>query len=128
MPFKSTCVVAEMFKRRARLLVASERPDGRAARVAELAAAAEFEDWIEVRPARAMGALTDDHLAWADLLVAVDTAAARAMPEHRPATCRPKYWRLPAETGAELDLQALEALRCMVGGMRMLARVDAEDA
>ena len=116
-----------MYKRRARLLVAAERPDGRAVRVAELAAAAEFEDWIEVRPARAMAEVTDADMAWADLLVAVDTAAARVMPAHRPATCRPKYWQLPGETGADFDLQTLEALRCMVGGMRMLARVDAED-
>ncbi|WP_018141482.1 MULTISPECIES: hypothetical protein [unclassified Thioalkalivibrio] len=114
-----------MFKRRARLLVASERPDTRAARVAELASADEFEDWIEVRPGRAMDGVTEDDLAWADLLVAVDEAAARRMPAARPATCRPKYWRLPAETGADFDLQTLEALRCMVGGMRMLARVDA---
>ncbi|WP_024327744.1 hypothetical protein [Thioalkalivibrio sp. AKL19] len=116
-----------MFKRRAHLLVAAERPDGRAARVAELAAAAEFEDWIEVRPARAMAEVADEDLAWADLLVAVDAAAGRAMPAERPAACRPKYWKLPGETGAAFDLQTLEALRCMVGGMRMLARVDAED-
>ncbi|WP_018144601.1 MULTISPECIES: hypothetical protein [unclassified Thioalkalivibrio] len=116
-----------MFKRRARLLVAAERADGRAARVAELAAADAFEDWIEVRPARIMGGVTAEDLAWADLLVAVDAAAARAMPAERPATCRPKYWTLPGETGAAFDLQTLEVLRCMVGGMRMLARVDAED-
>ncbi|MFO7955254.1 precorrin-3B synthase [Thioalkalivibrio sp.] len=116
-----------MFKRRARLLVAAERPDGRAARVAELAGAAEFEDWIEVCPARAMAEITQEDLDWADLLVAVDAAAARGMPAVRPATCRPKYWRLPGETGADFDLQTLEALRCMVGGMRMLARMDAED-
>ncbi|ADC70745.1 precorrin-3B synthase [Thioalkalivibrio sp. K90mix] len=117
-----------MFKRRARLLVAAERPDGRASRVAELAAAAEFEDWIEVHPARAMAEVRPEELAWADLLVAVDEPAARAMPAERPATCRPKYWRLPSETGADFDLQTLEALRCMVGGMRMLARVDADEA
>ena len=116
-----------MFKRRARLLVAAERPDGRAARVAELAGAAELEDWIEVRPARAMAEVARGDLDWADLLVAVDEQAARAMPAGRPATCRPKYWRLPGETGADFDLQTLEALRCMVGGMRMLARVDADD-
>lgn len=117
-----------MFKRRARLLVAAERPDGRAARVAELAGAAEFEDWIEVRPARAMAEVAREELDWADLLVAVDAPAADAMPGDRPGTCRPKYWRLPAETGADFDLQTVEALRCMVGGMRMLARVDANDA
>lgn len=116
-----------MFKRRARLLVAAVRPDGRAARVVELGAAAEFEDWIEVRPARAMSEVTDEDLAWADLLVAVDAAAAHLMPADRPATCRPKYWGLPAETGADFDLQTVDALRCMVGGMRMLARVDTDD-
>ncbi|WP_026340631.1 hypothetical protein [Thioalkalivibrio sp. ALJT] len=116
-----------MYKRRARLLVAAAGPDGRAARVAELAAAGEFRDWIEVRPAPAMAAVTEADLAWGDLLVAVDTAAARAMPAQRPATCRPKYWQLPADTGMAFDRQAQEALRCMVGGMRMLARVDVAD-
>ena len=116
-----------MFKRRARLLVAGVEADGRAARVAELARADEFEDWLEVRVGRSMADLTPDDLGWPDLLVAVDQAAAEAMPVERPASCRPKFWHLPEQSGAQFDLQTLAALRCMIGGMRMLARVDAGD-
>jgi hypothetical protein len=116
-----------MFKRRARLLVAGVGPDGRAARVAELARADEFQDWLEVRVGRSMADLTPDDLGWPDLLVAVDAAAAEAMPMECPASCRPKFWHLPEQTGAHFDMQTLDALRCMVGGMRLLARVDADD-
>lgn len=114
-----------MYKRRARLLVAAATDDGRARRVVELAADPALAEWLELRAAPAMAALEPEALAWGDLLVAVDDVAAREMPRERPGTCRPKYWQLPARTGAAFDAAALEALRCMAGGMRMLARMDA---
>jgi len=113
-----------MYKRRARLLVAAATDDGRARRVVELAADPELAAWLELRAAPAMAGLEPEALARADLLVALDDTAARQMPCERPATCRPKYWQLPARPGADFDAAALEALRCMAGGMRMLARMD----
>ena len=122
-----------MFKRRARLLVAAAGDDGRADRVAELAAQErDVADWLEVRPRPAMGELAREDLAWADLLVAVDAEAAEAMPAGRPPGCRPKYWHLPPadvlqDAPATFDEATHSALTCMAGGMRMLARMDAED-
>ncbi|WP_018935904.1 hypothetical protein [Thioalkalivibrio sp. ALJ24] len=125
-----------MFKRRAHLLVAAAGNDGRAARVAELAELAEQDgdvaEWLEVRPRPAMGELAREDLEWADLLVAVDAEAAKDMPAGRPPGCRPKYWQLPPasvlqDDPATFDEATHSALACMAGGMRMLARMDAED-
>lgn len=122
-----------MFKRRARLLVAACEDDGRAGRVAELAAQDPgVSEWLEVCPRPAMGQLAHEDLEWADLLVAVDREAAAIMPGERPPGCRPKYWQLPPADilqarAAEFDDAARSALTCMAGGMRMLARMDADD-
>lgn len=113
-----------MYKRRARLLVAGATADGRAARVAALATAEDFALWLEVRAAESMAALDPESLAWGDLLIAVDPQAAAQFPQPRPATCRTKYWNLPSATDARLDAAILDSLHCMVGGMRMLARLD----
>lgn len=117
-----------MYKRPARLLVAAVSDDGRARRIAELAGQPALATWLEVRPARSMRALTVDDLEWADLLVAVDAAAALECPLERPVTCRLKRWRLPPVASSDFEAEAMAALRGMAGGMRMLARVDEPDA
>ena len=116
-----------MYKRRARLLVAAVEDDGRARVVQELAQKPPFAEWLEVRATASMRALNPEDLAWSDLLVAVDAPAAAEFPAQRPATCRLKRWHLPAAGGPGVEAAAALALHCMVGGMRMLSRMDAED-
>jgi len=115
-----------MYKRPARLLVAALTDDGRAGVVARLARTWEVAQWLEVRAAESMHGLRRTDLEWADLLVAVDGEAARAVPEDRPETCRVKRWHLPAAGALSLEVAAASALNCVAGGMRMLARLDAE--
>lgn len=127
------------YKRRARLLVVGrDGADPRPRWVVERAAQPDAQAWLEARVAPAGGA--DDPAwpaltQWADLLVTVDeAAAARAGRWPRAATCRLKRWRLPwpadAE-GAPADATVVaaidEALACMVGGMRLLSRLDADE-
>lgn len=117
-----------MYKRRARLLVAAVEDDGRALTVQKLAGQPTLSDWLEVRPASSMRDLRPEDLEWADLLVAADAAAAADFPEQRPPTCRLKRWHLPAAGSPGVEATAALALHCMVGGMRMLARLDADDS
>jgi len=116
-----------MYKRRARLLVAAVEDDGRARMVRDLALQPTLSDWLEVRPARSMRDLRQEDLEWADLLVAVDAAAAGEFPAKRPINCRLKRWHLPASGSPGVEAAAALALHCMVGGMRMLSRMDAEE-
>jgi hypothetical protein len=39
-----------------------------------------------------------------------------------------KRWHLPASGSPEVEAAAATALNCMVGGMRMLSRMDADEA
>jgi hypothetical protein len=117
-----------VYKRRARLLVAAVDDDGRARLVRELARQPALSEWLEVRSARSMRHLRQEDLEWADLLVAVDAAAAAEFPADRPVTCRLKRWHLPASGSPEVEAAAALALQCMVGGMRMLSRMDADEA
>jgi len=117
-----------MYKRRARLLVVAVDDDGRARMVRDLALQPPLSEWLEVRPAPSMRDLRPEDLAWADLLVAVDAAAAVQFPGNRPVNCRLKRWQLPASGSPGVVAAAATALHCMVGGMRMLSRLDAEEA
>jgi len=116
-----------MYKRPARLLVAARTDDGRADTVARLAQKHDLAQWVEIRTAASMEHLHWDDLEWADLLVAVDGEAAGAVPVQRPETCRVKRWHLPEAGSASLEVAVASALSCMAGGMRMLARVDADE-
>jgi hypothetical protein len=117
-----------MYKRPARLLVAALDDDGRADVVARLAANPLLAEWMEVRPAASVTRLDPDDLAWADLLVALDGAAARALPGQPPPACRMKRLHLPPAGTPGLEAAAATALNCMVGGMRMLSRMDTSEA
>ena len=116
-----------MYKRPARVLVAALDDDGRADYVARLAANPALSKWLEVRPTASMRQLNPDDLHWADLLVAVDGAAAQALPAEHPSTCRLKRWDLPPADSPDLPAAGGAALFVMIGGMRMLSRVDEHD-
>nr|WP_296747780.1 precorrin-3B synthase [Thioalkalivibrio sp.] len=116
-----------MYKRPARVLVAALDDDGRADYVARLAANPALSKWLEVRPTASMRQLNPDDLHWADLLVAVDGAAAQALPAEHPSTCRLKRWDLPPADSPDLPAAVGAALFVMIGGMRMLSRVDEHD-
>jgi hypothetical protein len=116
-----------MYKRPARLLVAARTDDGRADTVARLAHEHDLARWLEIRTAASMEKLRWDDLEWADLLVAVDGEAAGAVPTKRPETCRLKRWHLPEAGSPSLEVAVASALSCMAGGMRMLARLDADE-
>lgn len=141
-----------MYKRKARVLFLSQANDCRGL-LAERLAGHLGGEWLEARSAglamhppdpRVAGALagfgldapppggravTAEDLTWADLVVSLDEPA-RAVP--LPAGTRGKHWPLPAAPA----LGGLDALReeiarritAMVGGMRMLARMDADEA
>jgi len=115
-----------MYKRRARLLLAGDTDDGRAAAVARVAAGEPYADWLEVRSAPSMQELTPEQLQWADLLVPLDAVAAAHCPAERPPTCRVRRWRLPAASDPSWPAAAVAALDCTVGGMRLLSRSDQE--
>ncbi|MFO8004398.1 precorrin-3B synthase [Thioalkalivibrio sp.] len=116
-----------MYKRPARVLVAALDDDGRAAFVAQWAADPALSRWLEVRPAGSMRQLNPDDLHWADLLVALDAAAAQALPAERPSSCRLKRWSLPPADSPDLPGAVAAAIFSMIGGMRMLSRVDEDD-
>jgi hypothetical protein len=116
-----------MYKRPARVLVAALDDDGRADFVARLAANPALSRFLEVRPAASMRRLNPDDLHWADLLVALDRAAAEALPAEHPPTCRLKCWELPPADSPDLADAVGAAMFSMIGGMRMLSRVDEGD-
>jgi hypothetical protein len=115
-----------MFKRPARLLVAARSDDGRARTVARLAAQPAWAPWLEVRPGASLQELEPRDLEWADLLIALDRHCAPYIPERRPASCRLSRWNLPPADAPDLEAAVARALDGMVGGMRMLARLDAK--
>lgn len=116
-----------MYKRPARVLVAALDDDGRAALVARLAANPALSKWLEVRPASSLRQLSPDDLRWADLLVALDAAAAQALPAEHPSLCRLKRWSLPPADSPDLPAAVGAAMSSMIAGMRMLSRVDEDD-
>lgn len=139
-----------MYKRRARILFVAETGSPRGDWVAQLANLAQHEflaarsaalapvdppediikelviQGFDIQSARAP-LLRPDDLEWADLILTLDEVARRHVA--RSMSGKPaKHWS-PAEEG---DIQALiddvvSRLKSMAGGMRMLARVDADE-
>ncbi|WP_298137596.1 hypothetical protein [Acidiferrobacter sp.] len=106
-----------MYKRRARLVFAALAP-GLAERAARVALA-HGAGWIEARPGPA-GRIPAD----CDLLITLD-AAADALGPDLPAGCRHIHWPLPAHP-SDADIAA--RIEGLVGGMRLLARLDGSGA
>lgn len=139
-----------MYKRPARILFLS-RTDACRGLMAEAAARVDGAGWLEARSAgldpgagpdpealaalarAGLGgmdlrpkALTREDLEWADLVVSLDAAAGRRAGELAPG--RPhRHWELPAPGAvgaAALLAEIRDRVAKMVGGMRMLARLD----
>jgi hypothetical protein len=110
-----------MYKRPARVLFLSASDPSLATRVAEQATTG-YPDFLE---ARADGALTCEGLNWADLLVTLDDAARRRVASSAPDKPS-RDWSLAAADQATWPVQVERELGSMVGGMRMLARLDAK--
>lgn len=106
-----------MYKRRARLAFASALP-GLAERVAR-SATMRGADWVEASSCPS-GAVPPS----CDLLVTLDALALEARPE-LPSGCRHVHWPLPA---SPTDADIAARVDGLVGGMRLLARLDNSEA
>ena len=123
------------FRRPARVVFLSGRPDGLAAEA--LALSQEMAaGWMEVRAAVLPGCagpvavLDGDDLVWGDLLVTLDAAALAGMPQRRAGMQHRHYPFEPDEQDMAGVLARLrERIAGMTGGLRMLhkaAQVDEE--
>ncbi len=106
-----------MYKRRARLAFASSSP-GLAERASRIALA-RAGDWVEACSCPA-GAVPPA----CDLLVTLDPAALKACPPLPPG-CRHAHWPLSASSPHADIASRVDGL---VGGMRLLARLDGSEA
>lgn len=106
-----------MYKRRARLIFVSSTPDlaARAARIAVALGAS----WIEAR-ACPLGTTPTD----CDLLVTLDAAALATHQDPAPG-CRHAHWPL---SPSSKDGDIASHVEGLIGGMRLLARLDASGA
>jgi hypothetical protein len=108
------------FKRRLRLVfVALDHPDW--AREAVRLAEASVGERIEPRAA---SPAENGILEWADLVLALEDSAARALPA-LPARVQVRHLDLAGNAG-ERAAQIAERLRGIVGGLNLLARSDGE--
>ncbi len=113
-----------MYKRPARIVIAAIVDDGRARMVARLASAPAMTRWIQARSAASICRLSPEDFDWADLVVAVDSAAANAFPAAHAGKHRLTTWNLPPAGSPDVEGAAIAALSGMIGGMRMLSRMD----
>lgn len=113
-----------MYKRPARVLFLSTSDPALAARIVEQANTG-YPDFLEARAAGADDGPTREALGWADLLVTLDEAA-----RGRVACSAPdkpsRAWNLTDSDPTTWPDQVERELSSMVGGMRMLARLDAK--
>lgn len=106
-----------MYKRRARLAFVSSSP-ALAERATHIARA-RGGDWVEAGSCPA-GTVP----LGCDLLVTLDTAALNARPD-LPAGCRHVHWPCPV---SPTDDEIAARVDGLVGGMRLLARLDGSEA
>ena len=106
-----------MYKRRARLAFVSASPElaERVARIATLRGG----EWVE-----ASSCLPGAAPSSCDLLVTLDALALAARPD-LPLGCRHAHWPLPASPP---DADIVARVDGLVGGMRLLARLDNSEA
>jgi len=110
-----------MYKRPARVLFIATPGDWRT----DLAVRLTGEigaGWMEGRGA-ALDQLDPDHLAWADLVIPLDEESRLHCPA-LPPTARLKAWDLPALSPDDTEAEIHRRLGAMLGGLRMLSRVD----
>lgn len=133
-----------MYKRAARVLFVSD--DGHFLnRLAELCALQESKDWLEPKSAGLTStddsrlddycqqhglpqpapptSLTEELKDWADLIIQLP----KPLPlGELPKTTRAKHWSVPDEQNPHEHL--IHQVQCMVGGLKMLSRMDAESS
>lgn len=114
-----------MYKRPARVLFVAESDAGRSERIAQLTNT-HHRDFLRARSAASWAETSSADLAWADLVITLDERArheAAVLKTGKPT----RHWPEPAGETEEAITDALERLESMVGGMRMLARLDEQD-
>jgi hypothetical protein len=110
-----------MYKRPARMLFLCAPGDERAALAARLTAGI-GPGWMEARHA-AVDDVDGGAIAWADVVIALDPAARDRCPALPPGV-RLRPWDLPDLPPEEAEAEIRRRLASMLGGLRMLARVD----
>lgn len=110
-----------MYKRPARVLFLGLPGDGRGELAVRLTAEL-ARDWVEARCAEPHMAGQGD-LAWADLVIPLSAAARKQCPPLPPAA-RLWAWDLPETTLQDSETGIRQRITAMIGGMRMLTRVD----
>jgi hypothetical protein len=111
-----------MYKRPARVLFLGEPGDRRIETATRLTADI-GAGWMEARGASVRD-VGSDTIAWADLVIPLDADSRRQCPS-LPATARLKVWELPDGPGEEGEAIIRERIHAMLGGLRMLSRLDA---
>jgi hypothetical protein len=110
-----------MYKRPARILFIGANGDSRT----DLAARLTGEigaGWMEGLGTD-LDRLDADQLAWADLVIPLDSHTRQRCPA-LPASARLKIWDLPELPPDETEAEIRRRLIGMLGGLRMLSRVD----
>ncbi|WP_018953953.1 hypothetical protein [Thioalkalivibrio sulfidiphilus] len=110
-----------MFKRAARVLFIGGSGDWRT----DLAVRLMGEigaGWMEGRGVD-LDRLDAEQLAWADLVIPLDVDTRQRCPA-LPPTARLKVWDLPELPPEETEAEIRRRLTSMLGGLRMLSRVD----
>jgi hypothetical protein len=113
-----------MYKRPARVLFLSTFDAALASQIAAQANA-DYPDFLEARAAGADDGLTREALGWADLLVTLDETTCRRVASAAPDKPS-RAWNLADSDPTTWPDQVRRELSSMVGGMRMLARLDAK--
>lgn len=109
-----------MFKRKARILFVAAQDDNRA-QMARALAEEHGGEYLEARADTAPGAAQT--LQWADLIVSFDAAVQARLAPLAPHT-RTKLWPLPEASDAQMPARLEEKVGGMIGGLRMLSRLD----
>jgi len=112
-----------MYKRAARVLFIGVSGDSRTDLAVRLLGEI-GAGWMEGRGAD-LDRLDADQLAWADLVIPLDRQTRESCPP-LPPTARLKVWDLPELPPKETEAEIRRRLTGMLGGLRMLSRVDGE--
>lgn len=110
-----------MYKRPAHVLFLAGSGDRRVETATRLTADI-GAGWMEARGASVQDVGLDT-LHWADLVIPLDADSRRRCPA-LPATARLKVWDLPDLPGEEGEAIIRERVHAMLGGLRMLSRLD----
>ncbi|MBD3669801.1 MAG: hypothetical protein HUJ29_03430 [Gammaproteobacteria bacterium] len=108
-----------MYKRRAHILFVYAQALDRVALTRQVRRIG--DDWLEAKMKGPDDAIEPEHLAWADLVVALDETSCHRLQTAR-ISCPYRCWRLRPGLQWHTDLQ--QQIQSMVGGMKLLQRLD----